>query len=489
MSDTPTDSSSSRTTIAEADHLRAVLDTVIDGIITINRRGVIQDVNPAAEQIFGYDAAEMIGRRVEMLMPAPYADGHQGYVDNYLNTGDAKIIGIGREVTGLRRDGSTFPMDLAVSEVDHLHVFVGVVRDLTERQRAEERLRQADRLASIGSLAAGLGHDMNNVLLPLRARLDALEAASLPEAAQRHVRAIRDSVSYLQQLTDGLHLLALDPRDAQASGGRTDLATWWDQVGPLLQRSLPRHVRLAVSMPTDLPPITVAPHRLTQVALNLLVNAGDAVGEDGRVRIEVERDAAGDRVSLRVVDNGSGMPADVRARAFEAFYSTKDRGRGTGLGLALVHGIVSAAGGEAMIDSAPGHGTTVTVLFPAVPDREEGGLSDDGDEGPPVVMISIEDDRIATMMATFFQQAGLQVRRGATGDPAEHRIWATSPSGTDVSAVQRFLQRSGRQVIACGPDARAWSRLGAIVVDDMFDFELVRDQVGEAVRRLDVERS
>ena len=135
-------------------------------------------------------------------------------------------------------------MDLAVSEVEHLKLFVGFVRDITDRRQAEDKLRQADRLASIGSLAAGLGHDMNNVLLPMRGHLDALEAAALGARPTTHVEAIRSSTQYLQQLTDGLQLLALDPLDEDASGSVTDVAEWWDQVGALLQRSLPKHVVL-----------------------------------------------------------------------------------------------------------------------------------------------------------------------------------------------------------------------------------------------------
>jgi two-component system sensor kinase FixL len=120
-------------------HLKAVLETVIDGIITISRKGIIQTVNPAAEHIFGYSAMEMAGENVNMLMPAPYAGEHDGYLHNYLTTGDKKVIGIGREVTGKRKDDSTFPMELAVSEmeVNGERMFTGIVRDITERKRSE----------------------------------------------------------------------------------------------------------------------------------------------------------------------------------------------------------------------------------------------------------------------------------------------------------------------------------------------------------------
>lgn len=466
-----------------AERLSAVLNTAVDAIITIDRKGVIDSFNPAAERIFGYRKEEVIGGPVHRLMPTPQREEHQSYIDNYLNTGIKKIIGIGREVVGLRKDGSTFPMDLAVSEIEHQGVFVGIVRDLTARARAEAQLRQADRLASIGSLAAGLGHDMNNVLLPMRGHLDALEAATMPEKERTHLRAIRDSVSYLQQLTDGLHLLALDPLDEEASGLSTDLTAWWEQVGPLLQRSLPRHVRLATSMPGNLPPIAVAPHRLTQIALNLLVNAGHAVGEDGRVRISAVSAIAGQLVRIIVSDNGSGMPPEVKARAFEAFYSTKDRGRGTGLGLALVHGIVHTAGGNIDISSSPGHGTTVTIELPVAQEEEKQRVTTDG--APLAAVISLEDGRIASMMSSFLEDEGLQVAMQSTADPSAAALWITSPHDADISTVQRFLKSPRHQVIACGPEAHEWARLGALVIDDELDFELVRSRIGEALRAID----
>jgi PAS domain S-box-containing protein len=156
--------------------LRAVLETAVDAIITIDGRGTIQSVNPATVRLFGYVAAQMIGQNVKMLMPSPYQEEHDGYLERYLRTGQKRIIGIGREVQARRKDGTVFPIDLAVSEVEPGKLFTGIIRDISERRFAEARLREADRMASIGALAAGLGHDMNNVLLPVRAHLNALKA-------------------------------------------------------------------------------------------------------------------------------------------------------------------------------------------------------------------------------------------------------------------------------------------------------------------------
>ncbi|MHC5025765.1 MAG: PAS domain S-box protein [Planctomycetota bacterium] len=477
-----TERSQAVTSLRDRDErLRAVVNTAVDGIITVDRRGMIESLNPAAERLFGYDVDELLDRPVHTLMPPPHRQAHQGYIENYLRTGDAKVIGTGREVTGLRKDGTTFPVELAVSEVAHLGLFVGIVRDLTERRESEEQLRQTDRLASIGSLAAGLGHDMNNVLLPMRARLDALDAADLPEQPRQHLRAIRDSVAYLQQSADGLHMLAVDPLDDEASDRSTVVAEWWHQVGPLLQRSLPGHVRLTSSLPEDLPPAAIAPHRLTQIALNLLINAGDAVGSDGRVSIRASLMSDEQSLCVCVSDDGTGMPEAVRMRAFEAFFTTKDRGRGTGLGLALVHGIVTSAGGTIGIESEPGKGTTVRLTLPLT----DAKVTHDGDasaEAPRVAVISIGDERIASLISAFLEGEGFSVSFDSVADSRSSILWIASAADTDVIAVQRFLKVPGRQVIMCGPDVAAWERLGALVIEDVTDFEVVRARVGEVLR-------
>ncbi|MHC4448311.1 MAG: PAS domain-containing protein, partial [Planctomycetota bacterium] len=208
-----------------------------------------------------------------------------------LNGDVAGVTGLGVDVTEQRRAEA----ELARHR-EHLEEIVA--ERTSELEASQAQLRLTDRLASIGTLAAGLGHDMNNVLLPVRCRLDALAARELPREAAEHFEAVRKCVQYLQQLADGLHLLALDPEHTEPAGESTELSSWWEQVGSLLARGLPRHVRLATSWPSDLPPVAVAPHRLTQAVLNLLVNAGEAVGDDGKVRVSAETDGRTVRLAV-----------------------------------------------------------------------------------------------------------------------------------------------------------------------------------------------
>ncbi len=220
------------------DHLTAILETVVDALVTIDAKGIILSVNAATEKMFGYTAAELIGKNVSILMPAPYRDEHNTYIERFLRTGVPKIIGVGREAVALRKDGTQFPIDLSIGREDDRNVFTGAIRDISARKHAEFQLRQSERLAAIGTLAAGLGHDMNNMLLPVRAHLNVLiaERSALSGRAGQSIDAIVSSVSYLQQLTDALQYLATDLESDGAHGATTDLCVWWAQA----DRSSPR---------------------------------------------------------------------------------------------------------------------------------------------------------------------------------------------------------------------------------------------------------
>lgn len=370
---------------------------------------------------------------------------------------------------------------------DELRRHRGHLADLvTERTRAldasHRQLRQADRLASIGTLAAGLGHDMNNVLLPIRSRLDVLEAADLSPDVARQVDSIRKSVQYLQDLTDSLRLLALDPADGEASTQVTHLGSWWEHVSPLLGRSLPQRVRLAMSLPGHLPPVAVAPHRLTQAMLNLLINAGEAVGDEGKVRISAESIDEDRLVRIAVADNGCGMTPEVRQRAMDPFFTTKTRGLGTGLGLSLVRGIAHAAGGACEIDSEPGRGTTITLTLPAQPaetaDREAAAAA--GREA----VVSLEDRRIGSLLAGLLASLGFETQYDDSGNPGTSALWVTMPSPAALERARAHLLAPGRAVIVIGPAPAEWQQAGAIVVSDPEDFGAVREQVHQAAGRL-----
>lgn len=369
-----------------------------------------------------------------------------------------------------------------------------------ELRRSEEQVRVQDRMASIGTLAAGLGHDMNNVLLPMRAQLHAAGAA---RGSRAHA-IVRDSIShiqrgvdYLQHLADGLHFLTLDPEDPD--GGCTNLSRWWSQTGALLSKSVPKHVRVIAEIgrrgKRSLPNVAIAPHRLTQAVLNLMVNAGQAIPSPGmskrrqgiiRIRAEMLPAAAPrtrEIVRLSIEDNGIGMSDDVKRRAFEMFFTTKPRGLGTGLGLPLVARVVRNAGGSVTIDSTPGVGTTVSLHLPVMPTTRN------GPPRPTSATISLRDPRVAGVFRQLFEAAGLEARDGAS--PSGSQVWVVEPSDAVLSLARAWRADAGkravgtRRVVLVGPVSqpalRRWSSLHPILVPHPGEFNVLRQAVNQVV--------
>jgi PAS domain S-box-containing protein len=492
---------------------RAALAAALDPIITIDTRGIIQSASDSVLRVLGWTPAELLGQNINVLMPEPHHSAHDGYLANYHRTGQTNIMNRPRRFDAMRKDGSLVPIELCVSRADIAGggppLFVGIIRDMSafaaaERSRDEERvrsqqqlaeqtaalqqanarLRMSDRMASIGTLAAGLGHDMNNVLLPVRAHLNAAAALAVLPKVRDHIKAVQKSIAYLQQLADGLHFLALDPdtEDAQrGGGGTTDLKQWWSQAGALLSKAVPKHVRVSASFPSNLPTAAVAAHGLTQAVLNLVVNAGEAIPppserkrKQGSVRISAEamRDADGHWVLLSVADNGTGMSEDVKRRAFEMFFTTKPRGLGTGLGLALVHKVMERAHGRVEIDSELGKGTTVTMVLPAFRSQADRAAAD-----RPSALVSIANGRAAGLIRHLLESSGAFVQTG--GDPADARIWVLDPTATGVEAARawRRSKPAGRLVLFGQPDAASapsWSSLDPVTIETPDDFEAVR---------------
>jgi PAS domain S-box-containing protein len=363
---------------------RAILENAIEGIVTIDQRGSIESVNPAAQTIFGYDAGEMVGRNVKMLAPDPYGSQHDGFIANFLATGERKVIGIGREVEGRRKDGTTFPLYLSVAEVASggERSFTGIMRDLTQIKRSEQELQsvqqqlyQAQKIEAIGQLAEGVAHEFNNhltvilgnaELLAQRIRGDAPLAETVGEIAD----AARQSAALTQQLLAFGRKQVLEPQ-------RVDLNELLAGLERVMRGMLGERVHLAWNRAPKLGWIVTDPGQMEQVIVNLAVNAREAMPGGGTLAIEtanVRLDAEfaqrhpgvvpGPHVCVTVADDGCGMDSETRAHIFEPFFTTKESGHGGGLGLATVFGIVKQSGGSIAVESAVGRGTTFRLYFP-----------------------------------------------------------------------------------------------------------------------------
>lgn len=495
---------------------------VLDPILTMNSGGIIQSASDSVEQVFGWTPTELLGRNISSLIPEPRRSALDRYLDRYRRGSRDGVRSRAGRFDALRKDGNVISIELSVSRADlptdESPFFVGIVRDVSrridvaagseeDRSRLENliveqtralatanlRLHLADRLAALGTLAAGLGHDVNNVLLPVRARLNALESAQIPAAARAHVGAIRRSLAFLQKLSDGLHYLSQDAADAADGEGTTDLGQWWGQVGELLKKAVPKHVVLKATLPRGLPLVRVAPHWLTQAVLNLIVNAGESIPKSrrrppGRVRVWAHVGPDGATVRLGVTDNGVGMSHDVRRRAFDLFFTTKSRSMGTGLGLPLVRKVATRAGGTVELKSLSGKGTTAVLVLPAV----MGGAARRGSSarGALGAAVSVRDGRTGALVWQVLHGAGIAMRAMDDHHPGKSDLWVTEPTRASLAVATRWRNgRSKRAVVLLGAPPRRqrgeWEKMGATIIEAVDDFEAIREAIGRAVGRVD----
>ena len=343
--------------------IQGIVDTAVDGIITIDDQGVIESFNAAAERMFGYRADEVIGQNITCLMPSPERETHDAYLERYRRTGERKIIGIGREVVGQRKDGETFPVDLAVGEtaVGEQRIFTGIVRDITARKRAAEELQRADRLSLVGQLASGLAHEIGTPLNVIAGNAELLQmdlkTQGLPTETAEVIGRQTDRITGLVQ-----QLLAF-ARVQPSSMGPFELREPLVHALRLLEPRMSREgITTTLNMPDELPACWGAPDQIEQVCLNVLVNAWHAMPDGGTLTIGV-RETDQHQVRMVVQDTGGGIPANILAHVFEPFYTTKGE-QGTGLGLAICKQIIDNHQGNIILDSTSGISTTVTIDLP-----------------------------------------------------------------------------------------------------------------------------
>jgi two-component system, LuxR family, sensor kinase FixL len=354
------------------ERMRSIVDHVIDGIITIDDQGTIESYNPAAQRIFSYQATEVIGKNVKLLMPEPFHSEHDRYVASYLHTGEAKIIGIGREVVGRRKNGAMFPMDLAVSEF-HLgqrRYFTGIVRDISERKRAEaELLRTAQELArsnlDLEQFAYVASHDLQEPLRAVAGCVQVLKKryqGQLDNRADELIAHTVDGVSRMQTLIDDLLTYSRVGTRGKAFEP-TDCQTALSQALANLEASMQEAGALVSGDP--LPVLKADAGQLTQLFQNLIGNAIKFRSQEApKIHVGVRKD--GEQWVFSVKDNGIGVQAEYFERIFVIFQRLHTRSEypGTGIGLAICKKIVERHGGRIYLQSEPGQGSTFSFTIP-----------------------------------------------------------------------------------------------------------------------------
>ncbi len=344
--------------------LRSLIDTTQDAVLSINREGRVVLFNPAAERVFGYSRAEIVGRKVNELMGEPYATEHDGYIERYERTGEARAIGRIRTVTARRKNGELFPIELSVTKVaeDQEAHYAAFIRDISEKVRLQEQMVENERLVAIGTTAAKIGHELANPLNGMSLTIQLLEQRlnrqlnPVDGQITSTVNRLRNEVSRLGTLLEQFRSLSRREKfDFQPT-------TLTALVGEAIEIEMPRYaekgIQVECSFASDLPTIIVDIDKMKQVIFNLAKNAAEAMAGGGKISIKAT--ASDDKVTLEISDTGTGIPTGIDI--FEPFFTTKPQG--IGIGLSIVQQIVRAHGGSITYDSEHGKGTTFVIALP-----------------------------------------------------------------------------------------------------------------------------
>jgi PAS domain S-box-containing protein len=412
------------------ERFRAILHSVVDGVIVLDENGCVTLFNPAAELVFGRPAAQALNHPFrEMLSP----DDWEKYDDYLTHVGETppKVI----DVIAVRPDGATVPIDLAVSEVirSGLHMRIVIVRDISERKLLEDQYRQAQKMEAVGRLAGGIAHDFNNLMQAILGYINLLDRRLAPgDPNHETVGHIQKSLAHASSLTG--QLLAFS-RKQVLKPKVVALNKIVAGMTHLLQRLLGETIQLNIDLAQPVPWIRADPGQLEQMILNLAINARDAMAQGGTLGVQTSNVTlaeakafssghlpAGEYARLSISDTGCGMSAEVRAHLFEPFFTTKETGKGTGLGLSTVCGIVKQTGGDITVTSAVGVGTTFHVYLPrfeARPEEEESTQVMPASDGGNETVLLVEDEELVRMMLVeVLKAAGYSVLDARHGEDA-----------------------------------------------------------------------
>ena len=418
----------------EARH-SAILESSLDGLIVFDAAGEILEFNAAAEAMFGHRRADAIGRDVaELVMPPALRDEHHHSLERYIDSHASGVGGPRIEMPAVRADGSEFRVELSVVPIGGSGplLFAGVVRDITNRLMLEEQLRQSQKLQAIGQLAGGVAHDFNNLLTIIMGYSDVLLASlDADDPVHEAAKHIHDAGERASLLTRQLLLFG---RKAILETRPLDLNTVIEHTGTMLRRLLGEDVTFATILAPALRTVRIDRGQIEQVIVNLCLNSRDAMPQGGRITVETCA-AAFDRsfcrlqpaykpgrfVELAIRDNGAGMSDDVKTHLFEPFFTTKGPGKGTGLGLATVYGIVQQAGGFIVVESLLGAGTTMRVFLPANEAREPNETKDVRESpaaGRETVLLVEDEEGVRRLARLSLEKHGYTVLSASSGPEA-----------------------------------------------------------------------
>ncbi len=441
--------------------LEAVLEAAVDAVVVSDQFGIIQRANAAAGMLFGYDVVEMIGQNLGILMPKALADLHDTFMAHHITTGEKRIIGIGRDVEGQRKNGTIFPLHLSVgsTEISGTRMYVGIMHDLTNRKATEEALARSQRLDAIGKMTGGIAHDFNNLLTVVIGNLELLQMRNSDPVLLSMINDALESAELGSELTSQLLVFA---RRGNLKPVQADLRLLCAEILRLLNRTLGANYRITTRFAESIEPVMVDPVQLQSALTNLALNARDAMGDNGEIQISIENVVIddtymaqeidiepGEYVRLEVSDDGAGMSLEAQRRAFEPFFTTKAETGGTGLGLAMVYGFVRQSEGHVTLYSELGLGTSFGLYFPALsqPVPEVGLHSHSTSpehalpQGKGEVVLVVEDNpKVRKLSLDRIRDLGYETIAAESGDQAYEIL----KSGAQVDLVFSDLVMPGK---------------------------------------------
>lgn len=424
----------------EAQHQRqeefqTLWEAATDGMIIINSKGFITSVNSRAEEIFAYDRGELIGHSIEILIPKTLREAHVQFRKEYQANPYRREMGEGLELFGVRKNGEKLHVEISLTPIvmQGKQEILAEVQDISKRKSIEEQLRQSQKLEAIGELSGGLAHDLNNILT---AMMGFTELSKLTIGSDHRSFKDLEEVSKAGERAKELisKMLAFSSQqilEAQLLNVNDELR----DIESLLLQLIKDNIDLTLSLDTDLHRAHLDPSQLEQTIINLVVNASDAIKDGGNIivstrNVELDKDSMtqhildkpGHYVELSVSDTGTGMTPEIVSRIFEPFYTTKEKGKGTGLGLASVYGIVKQSNGEVTVYSEPGIGTTFKVYFPIADSRiiatrktsEELALS----PGSGTILLVEDDEGIRQLTKRMLETHGYRVHDSESAEEA-----------------------------------------------------------------------
>ncbi|UCB55831.1 MAG: PAS domain S-box protein [Thiotrichales bacterium] len=430
--------------IAQTKRLSAVIDNIVDGIITIDEGGTIESFNLAAKQIFGYSDAEVIGQNVNMLMPEPYRSEHDNYLKNYIETGEKKIIGIGREVMSRRKDGTTFPTELAVNElvIDDVRYFVGVTRDITERKLTEQALletRELERANKAKSeFLSRMSHELRTPLHAIIAFSDLiLYEKNLEPKLKTHIEHINKAGDHLLTLVDDvLDLARIESGKLSISVEPIKLKAVFEECYSLI-KPITRDANVSLSFATDVDYIVKANHtNLKQALLNLLSNAVKYNKQKGTVSVSCDV-SKNRRLRINVTDTGNGLSSEQQKQLFKPFErmgAEFTKIKGTGIGLTITKQLVKMMGGVVGVESAEGKGSNFWIELPLSDEQ-----TSDKPQSPPVNRSISKSDECKTIVYVEDDPVNAHLMAEIINKMSNHHLVIAGTGGEGLELILKLL--------------------------------------------------